>query len=114
MADLEQALAGLRGAVEFFDKVELSSTDERAAVGRGHWDWLCRAAREVAAAASPPLDLMDDPAVALAAVVDAWNQLPEGYYSPTEVDAWLHTSMKPAIDRARVVLQANLAMSGGL
>lgn len=46
----EIALADLRRAVEFFDKVKASTGQERAAVGRDHWDWLESAARNAAEA----------------------------------------------------------------
>jgi len=42
------ALADLRRAVEFFDKVKAGTQAEQIAVGQDHWDWLERAARRVA------------------------------------------------------------------
>lgn len=48
MTDFKYALAELREAIEFFDKVQASSADEKLAVGRDHWDWLEAAARQVA------------------------------------------------------------------
>ena len=50
------------------------------------------------------------PAIALAAIVDAWNALPEGYYNLKTVEEWLKISMAPAIERARIVLDDNLKM----
>ena len=39
---------------------------------------------------------------ALRAVVEAWESLPGGqWYSPQEVQDWLSSEMKPAIDGAR-------------
>lgn len=42
-----EALIELKQAVAFFDKVKASSTEERRAAGRGHWDWVLSAARKV-------------------------------------------------------------------
>jgi hypothetical protein len=47
--DLEQALLDLKNAVEFFDKVQASSEEEKIAVGHDHWDWLISAAKAVTA-----------------------------------------------------------------
>lgn len=44
----ELALAELREAVEFLDRVLASSPEERAAVGSDHLNWLERAARQAA------------------------------------------------------------------
>jgi len=41
---------------------------------------------------------------ALRKVVEAWEALPEGHYSPREVERWMHRHMKPAIDAARAAL----------
>jgi hypothetical protein len=41
---------------------------------------------------------------ALRKVVKAWEALPEGRYSPREVERWLCREMKPAIDAARAEL----------
>jgi hypothetical protein len=49
--ELELAADECRRAVEFFDRVQSSSGDEKIAVGRDHFDWLERAARRAAAAA---------------------------------------------------------------
>lgn len=46
--EMEDALAELRRAVEFFDRVNASSAAEKNAVGRDHWDWLEKAARRAA------------------------------------------------------------------
>lgn len=45
--DHEAALADLKRAVEFFDKVKAATGDEKAAVGSDHWRWLEKAARDV-------------------------------------------------------------------
>lgn len=42
--------------------------------------------------------------VALNKLVDAWETLPGGYRSPTDVESWLAQHMAPAINRARRVL----------
>lgn len=41
---------------------------------------------------------------ALRKVVEAWESLPEGDYSPEVIARWLKRQMKPAIDYARAVL----------
>lgn len=43
------AIADLKRAVEFFDKVQVASDAERIAVGSDHWDWIKSAAKNVAA-----------------------------------------------------------------
>ncbi len=42
---IEKALENAKAAVEFFDKVQASSSDERIAVGRDHVDWILTACR---------------------------------------------------------------------
>jgi hypothetical protein len=44
---LKAALSELSEAVQFFDKVNAASEDERIAVGSDHHDWLERAAKKV-------------------------------------------------------------------
>ncbi len=46
---IQAALANLKRAVDFFDRVQASSGDERTAVGIDHYDWLIKAARAAAA-----------------------------------------------------------------
>jgi hypothetical protein len=48
---LGPALASLRRALEFLDKVKASTADERTAVGTDHWKWLESAVRDVIVAA---------------------------------------------------------------
>lgn len=48
-ADRDGALADLKRAVVFFDKVKVATQAEKNAVGTDHWDWLEKAARRVAA-----------------------------------------------------------------
>ncbi len=40
---------------------------------------------------------------ALGHVVRAWDRLPEGVYTPGELERWLVRHMKPAIDAARAI-----------
>ena len=39
--------------------------------------------------------------IELKAVIDAWEKLSEGHYSPKEIEKWLHNDMKPVIDVLR-------------
>lgn len=48
--ELELAVGNLRSALDFLDRVQASTGDERTAVGTDHWDWLEKAARRVVAA----------------------------------------------------------------
>ena len=41
---------------------------------------------------------------ALEALVEAWESLSVGNYSPARIQRWLNEDMKPAIDAARTVL----------
>jgi hypothetical protein len=44
--------------------------------------------------------------VALSALVEAWDSLPDGHYSPDIITEWLVDDMKPVIDVAREALAA--------
>lgn len=45
--DLQEAIASLKNALEFCDRVITSSPDEQRAVGNDHWEWLRVAAWNV-------------------------------------------------------------------
>lgn len=38
---------------------------------------------------------------ALSDLIDAWEALPEGNYSPGAIERWLRHHMKPAVDAGR-------------
>lgn len=46
-AKLDAALNDLENAVEFFNKVQAATLEEKQAVGSDHYDWLVSAARGV-------------------------------------------------------------------
>ena len=46
----------LARALDFYDRVQASSEDERIAVGRDHYDWVFRAARKAASASNAGLE----------------------------------------------------------
>lgn len=48
--DRDDAIDNLKRALDFYDRVNASSPDDKAAVGQDHWEWLERASREVVAA----------------------------------------------------------------
>lgn len=43
----EDAIKELADALDFFDRVVASSTEERIAVGQDHWNWILSAVRKV-------------------------------------------------------------------
>jgi hypothetical protein len=43
---------------------------------------------------------------ALQQLVKAWEALPTGNYSPRQIQRWLSEHIKPAIDKARLVLRS--------
>jgi Mg2+ and Co2+ transporter CorA len=49
-ARMRAALANSRDAIDFYEKVQAASQDEKAAVGQDHWNWLIEAARRARAA----------------------------------------------------------------
>jgi hypothetical protein len=49
-AGLAIAIADLRSAVEFFDKVKGAASEEKIAVGQDHWKRFEQAARDVVSA----------------------------------------------------------------
>lgn len=46
----ESACKAMREAVDFFNRVQASTDEERAAVGRDHWDWVMKEAKNCAIA----------------------------------------------------------------
>jgi hypothetical protein len=56
-ADLLDACKELTRALNFYDRVQASSEDERIAVGRDHYDWVFRAARTVSSESNASLTL---------------------------------------------------------
>ncbi len=50
----------LARALDFYDRVQTSSEDERIAVGRDHYDWVFRAARKVASASNASASISSD------------------------------------------------------
>jgi hypothetical protein len=49
-ARLRAALMYSHGAIDFYEKVQAASQDEKIAVGQDHWNWLIEAARRARAA----------------------------------------------------------------
>ena len=49
-AALREVVAYSRDAIDFYDKVQAASQDEKVAVGQDHWNWLIEAARRARAA----------------------------------------------------------------
>ncbi|MFA6180470.1 MAG: hypothetical protein WC696_12730 [Candidatus Methylopumilus sp.] len=47
---------------------------------------------------------MSDSDKALKKIIKAWEALPEGNYTPRQIERWLCDRMKPAIDAGRAAL----------
>lgn len=47
---------------------------------------------------------MTEPTQALRDLISAWESLPPGRYRGGEIQRWLSDHMKPAIDKARLVV----------